>query len=329
MVNLFDLVTRHQIYVEGVKAGEFQKFREVSEQIARDLSAMLNDLEYDNLSQLTKKELNELIRDLRDKQLEAYNFYTDGLAERLQEFVAANVEINRQIAEYVTEEEKSIPLVSTLWSDAKNSPLPATGDMMLVFVANFAQRSAKTVSNAIRQGYANQWTVAEARREIVGSAKKKRRGSKIGKSNNGARAMTATVIHHVDSISEAGVFSLFFNRYIWNSIIDSVTTEICLGRNKKVYVYGEGPLPPAHVNCRSKATPYHKDTVGANELTYYTWMKSQPQDFQDDVLLGSRAKQLRGGELQAKDFEKFVDAKPISIDEYKKKIGLIFSDGGQ
>ncbi len=48
------------------------------------------------------------------------------------------------------------------------------------------------------------------------------------------------------------------DRYVWQSVIDSHTTDICIGLNGNVYEVGKGPLPPATYNCRSSIVPLAK-----------------------------------------------------------------------
>ncbi|WP_292414147.1 hypothetical protein [Methylophaga sp.] len=124
---------------------------------------------------------------------------------------------------------------------------------------------------------------------------------------------------------QAGIASIFYRRYVWVSVIDGGTTDICLGRDGKTYEYGKGPLPPAHIRCRSKTIPKPADVDDAPQ-SYYSWLKSQPSTVQDDILGRDRAAGLRNGNLISKDFPKFVDAKPLSVDEFSKKRGVILTD---
>ena len=48
------------------------------------------------------------------------------------------------------------------------------------------------------------------------------------------------------------------DRYLWESVIDSHTTDICRSLNGNTYDVGAGPLPPAMYNCRSSIVPLAK-----------------------------------------------------------------------
>lgn len=44
--------------------------------------------------------------------------------------------------------------------------------------------------------------------------------------------------------------------YIWISVLDGRTTLYCRNQNGRIYIYGIGPIPPAHAHCRSTIMPY-------------------------------------------------------------------------
>jgi len=58
--------------------------------------------------------------------------------------------------------------------------------------------------------------------------------------------------------------------YIWISVLDGRTTIYCRNQNGRIYVYGFGPLPPAHPHCRSTIMPFvvgqTSRRVAANEI---------------------------------------------------------------
>src|SRR5690606_22639421 len=134
--------------------------------------------------------------------------------------------------------------------------------------------------------------------------------------------------------------------YRWVSILDSVTSQICRSLDGQVFAFGKGPLPPAHANCRSsiiaelfgrwlkrgptgrfvkrderKATGAKgRENVDGN-VTYYEWLKSQPEAFQDDALGPTRATLFRKGGLSAEAFAKLNlgrNFEPLTLDEMRR-----------
>jgi SPP1 gp7 family putative phage head morphogenesis protein len=92
----------------------------------------------------------------------------------------------------------------------------------------------------------------------------------------------------------------------WVSVLDSRTTAVCRSRDGKRWPVGEGPRPPAHVNCRSTVIPALIGTQPAGRETYGQWLKRQSAATQDDILGPARGKLFRSGKITV---DRFVDMK--------------------
>jgi SPP1 gp7 family putative phage head morphogenesis protein len=134
--------------------------------------------------------------------------------------------------------------------------------------------------------------------------------------------------------------------YRWVSILDSLTSQICRSLDGQVFQFGKGPLPPAHPNCRStiiaeilgrwlKRGPTgrfvkrdERTATGASgqervdgTVTYYAWLKTQPEAFQNDALGVTRATLFRKGGLSAATFAKLNlgrNFEPLTLDEMRR-----------
>lgn len=134
--------------------------------------------------------------------------------------------------------------------------------------------------------------------------------------------------------------------YRWVSILDSVTSQICRSLDGQVFAFGKGPLPPIHPNCRStimaeipgrwlkRAPTGHftrrdeRQATGAKGVervdggtSYYEWLKTQPEAFQDDALGVTRATLFRKGGMSAATFAKLNlgrNFQPLTLDEMRK-----------
>ena len=104
--------------------------------------------------------------------------------------------------------------------------------------------------------------------------------------------------------------------YRWISIIDNLTSPICRGRSNKIFTVGEGPLPPAHYNCRSSIAPYRSgDEVPES---YGTWLRKQPREVIDDILGKTKAKMYLAGELPLDKFT-VANGRELTIKEIKAR----------
>lgn len=348
---LFDVITRQQIYVEGVKLSEANQFREVIRELSDEFTGLLSRLNYSSLDGMTKAELNRFIVVLRKSQARIYNKYTQQLLDQLYAFMRTDKRVSLRIygalvsdSDDVTEDEANdllqqskdestlLPLFGwaslatnadgddRLWSQISNNPIPANGLLLAAFILGFSKSAQGAVENLIRQGYANQWTIRETINAIVGP-----RGA-LDKIYSQNTAVTSTVIQHIAQSVGAAVSSAFASRYRWDSIIDNATTEICRGRNLKIYVFGRGPLPPAHIRCRSRITPIFgngpTDGDGSDE-TFYTWSRRQPESFVRDAFTKEAADLLTSGKARAKDFTEYRAEKPVTVEQYADKVSDI------
>lgn len=365
---LHDVITRHQIFLEGVKLYQTQQFNAVVSELAKELRILLSGVRYSTLDELSKSELLSLIASLRTIQNRIYSKYAADLENSLQAFMRTDLGMAKAIyarmsaeitfdesdeetpepppviesidpeAEILEEEidKDALPLIplallvgtaaslAKLWTLIVGQPLPANGAKPLDFLKASILSSKVSVENAIRMGYANRSKVSDVLAQIVGTEAARNKDGVLNRIFVQSSAVTSTIIQHVSAQVQAGIASTYFSRYQWISVIDGQTTLVCKSRNGKVYRYGEGPLPPAHINCRSSVAPF----VGNDDVppeTFYSWLVKQPAAVQNEILGKSKAQALRSGKLRAKDLPKFDDAKPISNDEFASKIDSILT----
>ena len=365
---LYDIATRHQVYIEGVKVQMAREFNFVLAELRLELNKLLRRVKYKTLDGLTKAELNRLVVSLRDSQSKVYNAYTQQILKQLKDFMTVNLEINRRVyssahAEmnmgdgemnmgdgettpnvptdaqaiaYIKQQNESsniIPLFGIasvtgnndrLWSAVTNAPIPANGLYLLPFVKTFATSAQAGVENIVRKAWANGWTLEETISAITGEDARQGTSSQLQRVGVQASAVVATAVQHVSAIVGAGVVSALFGWYMWHSVMDSRTTEICSSRNHKRYRYGAGPIPPAHIRCRSHIAPIvGNDDIAAE--TFYTWAVRQPANVQDDILGEANGESLRNGSLKEKDLSKYEATRPLTLEEFRRKIIEILS----
>lgn len=358
---LYDIAVRQQVYVEGVKVQFAREFNFVLAELRLELNRVLSRVKYKTLDGLTKAELNKLVLSLRESQTRIYSKYTQQLIKQLKDFMAADLEMNRrayslahaemnmedgetppkvptdaQAIAYIKQQNESsniIPLFGIasvignndrLWSAVTNAPIPANGLYLLPFVKTFATSAQAGVENTIRKAWANGWTLQETIAELTGEDAKQGTSSQLQRVGVQAGAVTATAIQHVAAVVGAGAISALFGWYVWRSVMDSKTSEICTSRNRKRYRFGQGPIPPAHIRCRSHISPIvGNDDIAAE--SFYTWAVRQPANVQDDILGEANGESLRNGSLKEKDLSKYEATKPLTLEEFRRKIIEVIS----
>lgn len=343
---LFDVSLRLQIFAEGVKAYQSREFDKVLNEVNIEFKKLLFRVDYKTLDSLTKQELRNLVKALRESQSRIFSLYLKRVLKQLEEFMQASLSLNRRAMvsdflyleegkeKYIPSDEEASNFIvaaekendftpiygigaivlgsSSLWARIQNEPMGANGVLQLPFIKSLIAASEINFANSITKGYANNWTPVEAVEE---SALIARRASAQG------GAVISTVMQNIASVVSASIGSALFGQYIWLSVIDNATTDICISRNLRIYTYGQGPLPPAHIRCRSHIAPYVKGDQ--TKETFYSWIGRQPNNIQNFALGNKNANALREGRLSSKDTR--LDVRPISIEEYRNSIGDILN----
>lgn len=106
-------------------------------------------------------------------------------------------------------------------------------------------------------------------------------------------------------------------KYIWISVLDSRTSAVCRARSNKVYIVGQGPVPPIHQNCRSSIRPYVEDEEFP--LSYSDWLKQQPKEVVEDILGKGKASLFLKNEIS---LDRFVTqtGRELTLNELKAKL---------
>jgi SPP1 gp7 family putative phage head morphogenesis protein len=323
---LFDLLFRHQVYLEGVKAGLANDFAAMLTELFQKFAKYIGQMRYTTMDEFTKLELNEFIRKFNNVQSEAYNSYTESLIQLLQAFLDSDVEVSQAMDEDIEGVKSPDQNNDRLWASVNSQPIPANGELIKPYIKRFSTAAQFAVIALIRMGYANGWTAAQLTEALAGARETLFRNGLFAKLTAQNRSLVNTVMQQVSSGVQASVFSGTYDRYQWVAILDNRTTVICRSRNGTIYEYGKGPLPPAHYNCRSKAVPLLNGTE-SHEIpeSYWEWLSQQPESFQNDVLGLDTATKLRNGELKSSDFKSISTNEPLTISDFTSKIKFILA----
>lgn len=351
-----EISARHSIFVQRFAGGLANDFDEFAEQLKREIQLRILQ---ENEGTLTGRKLNAMLKDLKEIQQSIYDSYVDSLTEQLELFAEdeGEFELNSIKSVIQSDVDLMLPDANQLWSAATTNPLvfpdSDTTVAMKQFLAGWTASEIKRMDGIIRTGFATGETTDSMARRVVG------KGNRVDKATRrNVKNMVRTAVNHVSS--QARTETIRQNRdivigYEWISVLDDRTSGICrslsgkefLTRNKdKEYQ----PKPPAHVGCRStivqilnnkyrvdksKGTQASKGADGGKqisaEMTYYDFLKTQPQWFQDDVLGKTRGQLFRNGGLTSEEFAKLsTDQKfrPITLAEMRQKAPEAFERAG-
>jgi SPP1 gp7 family putative phage head morphogenesis protein len=288
MASLLDITLRRQIYVEGLKFGRALNVHVAILKLNDELRSQLAQVDFKDLSDLTQVELRKLIRRLKDAAKRIFDPWLSTLLDWLRDYVNADHDMLYRLynsaghGDGVPDDRKD---KNALFAAYSRVPMAATGTLAVPFLTAIGLMAAVKIERAVMIAKMNRASKDDLIRALTGSPQLGRGGT-TDELDRAAKAATNTVLAHLAAQVSDDVSGKLFGHYQWVSILDNRTTPICIDRNGNVYVYGKGPMPPAHVNCRSTTVPLLDGAAIDVPATFKLWADLQPSEFVKDALDG-------------------------------------------
>ena len=348
MSELAEIATRFQVQLEGLKTSsqrDFNKVQNLMEEILRD------GLGTREISELSRRQLENLISRIKENQSLAMSSQVDDLVESLKDLAKYSYEFEAGalVAGSTVERVTQRLSIAELWKKVLEHPLSVDGSLLSSWTNKLTSVQVTSTENLIRRGYIESWSNRELLQAYRGTrANQFKDGivSTIGRSNE---TVIRTAMQHVNSVARLKVWEDnddIVKAYRWVSTLDIRTSSKCRHLDGEEFKIGEGPLPPIHPNCRSTTVAvldpaFEEFRAGLTrasasgpvpqKLTYYEWLKRQSKDFQDSVLGDSRATLFRDGGMSVEDFTRLQlnrYFKPLTLAEMRKLKPLAFQRAG-
>lgn len=297
MPSLLDAFTRQQVFLESYKLSQFQDFVRLMPQVKASVRAIFAALAKDAMGQLTRRELMFLQQRLHRAILPIFSPYTQRFLYELQSLAWIEALLAEQLmADGVSldqqeQSRRSPPLFGWsalrskggLWDAIVSEPSPADGVTTGASVSAIAQTISTAIVQRATQGYSNAETVRQTVEAIVGTDETFGRDGLLNRLVRQIGGQLSTIVQNVASLAQNAMASAFATKYQWISVLDDRTTEICRSRNGRTYTYDNGPLPPAHYNCRSRTVPYFDTPLSDIPSTFLAWLLAQPAAVQEAI----------------------------------------------
>lgn len=337
-----DVLSRHQVYLERLKTGYVRDYEQAIADAETAIREVLNAIEDQRLSDLSRKRLRQLLSDLRDAQAPIYAKQQKKLTDDLEELSKVEGLFEHQLLVTIAEAAaiKAVikkPTPKVTWEDLQYKPIQATGELLEPFLTDLSARQISRVNREIMISMSQGRTISQTVQAIRGTKARNYRDGVISRNANDARTIVRTATQHVSQQSRESTWeanSDLIDSYQWVSTLDGKTSQQCKSLDQTIYPIGKGPVPPIHIGCRSTTVPYFKPSVwdeGATRsaefgpvdqsTTYYEWLGNQPVSFQDDALGPVRGKLFRDGGLNAVEFARLQldrNFQPLTLDQMKR-----------
>lgn len=349
---LTDATIRHAVYLERYKAAEVREFAAFLRQADELLTAQLAGV--DSLTEYSRTRLERLVSATRSELSGIFGAYQGELTDRLADLAEYESEFEARALSNIGWE-SVVPAQETVRAAVLSRPLQVTGadggKLLTAFLRDFTDGEVARLSNAIRQGAYQGLTVPQLRQRIRGTRARNYKDGLLATTARNADAIARTGIQHVSNVARQQTWrdnSDVVTGYRWLSTLDSKTSTICRSLDGRVFKFDQGPVPPAHVRCRSttlaeldgryswldqggtraaRSNATGKTVDVPAEQSYYDWLKRQPRQFQDSVLGESRGRLLRDGGLSARRFAELQldkNFQPLTLAEMRQIEPLAF-----
>ncbi|WUU86629.1 head morphogenesis [Acinetobacter phage vB_AbaSi_W9] len=313
MTKIHDALTRLSMYVDQLKASKANEFRHVTEDIKKMLTKELSNVKYETLDGLSRADLNRMIERLRRGMNRVFNQHAKELLAWLKQFMIVTRKLVLQVMFYETvkritnddeeleenlkenywsdkseplEDDKTTFLPLLMWASIAKRPMQVNGSLIATTISSVAASTVANIVKITRNAWSNGDTIKDTLDAYVAAFDKAR-------GQNGAT--TATAMQQIYLQSKAVVMSAYYKEYVWVSILDKATSDICRSRNGKRYRFGSGILPPAHYRCRSHIEPY--TGTPPDDRDFDSWLSSQPKSVRDSaneaLTLGKFAERIK------------------------------------
>lgn len=352
---LHDVAVQYQVYLERVKANALTMYDKSLAELDRALRQAIGATGDGALSDLSTTQLEQLIARVLKKTNENANGFLAKLGKDLKainnyaaefEYGSLTTGLVKRVASRIKQ-----TTAATAWRAATQNPIQATGELLEVFTEGWKKGLLSKVEGVLRNGYAQGKTTGQIVRTLRGTrAQQYRDGILTGQSRRQTQAMVRTAIQHVSAQGREAVWNEnadIIDGYIWVSVLDNRTTQICRSLDGRFFKLGKGPTPPIHINCRSvvvahitgvnvfafttRASKGPKPGQVPATMTFYEWLKTQPDWFQDDAIGPIRAKLLRDGGLSAEQFARLnldKNFQPLTLEQMREKAPAAFRRAG-
>lgn len=408
---LVEFTTRHQVYLERLKAGEIKKTDKVFVSLAAELTKLLLKLRIADFSEISAAQQAKLVMDIRDIHKAAYNKQLRDVSNLLRDLAGSEREFELEALNEVTVDElvaeDTEDAEAALWAKVQEQPMSATGKLLAAYLGAWMGLEVERAADLARKAMAEGWSPSGLLMAFRGKANVGFTDGLWFSTKRNTATTIRTAIQHVSSTARwwtmsntvlrpagtprarrpgndnpdpdalevdpdgvvrriprkaraaaerAGITvgsNMAVRGYRWISILDGKTSQLCRSLSGRVFRFGQGPIPPAHPNCRSSIvaellgrwlkrdakgrfakddrTQPTADGIVPVRVTYYEWLKTQDADFQDDVLGVTRGALFRKGGLSAEAFARLNldrNFEPMTLDEMRERAPLVFKRAG-
>ena len=310
------------IYVDAAR-DILSQFSEVSSK-TEDKMAWLNaqaEQIRDTLRTANNKAYDQVISDLTKVLKQQTRFHTKQLKNDVKGAGVSvkTVQVSKDYVVALAEGEAEIDVKTKAGTIKRTLPriLPDEEKPLKQIWENLLNNNYDNLTKGVRSGLLLGKTTEEIVKDLLQGSRIPKK-SPLKKSERALRATVKSAVIGVSTEAQLNVIAAntdITEKYEFLATLDSRTTLQCMANDGKVFRYDDtsAPRPPLHWNCRSSLISYLGDFYKENGIdppegtrasvngqvdgdeTYETWLRKQPESFQNEALGKNRADLFRKG----------------------------------
>lgn len=299
---LYDEAVRRRIALERYSTAQAREALRLLKELEAEILAKIAKFEAAGRSLLTIRQQRELLASVKDVSADIYDRLQTSLRKGMTKLAGAEY---KAAQEAIADAADSVGLTATTQNLTGTAALeiaaarPMQGALLKDWLDDLEPSHRSRIERALRISFAEGESLSSAARRLREAGLRNGRGLealiRTSNAHIAAQVTQATIEANADIVE--GVE--------WVAVLDSRTTDICRGRDGKIFPIDSGPRPPAHIGCRSTVRTILKGQEPAPRETYNQWLKRQPAAVQDDILGPARGKLFRSGKIT---LDRFSDA---------------------
>lgn len=242
---LIDASTRHQIMLQRLSGGSFNKLKPILEKLQKDIKARLSE----NPTDFQMHRLTALSADIQALFDEANAEFGKQLNLELNDFTEYETDFQYRMLGNAVTTELTLPAIEQVVAavTTAKAELISGNKVQRLTISEMVETlgsKPKTIENRIRAGIIEGKSVDQMVRDIMRIAD--------GVNKRDARTIVRTAFNLAGSEARRAVTNQnldVISGEKWVSTLDGRTSFVCQGLDGKTFEVGEGRYPPAHMNC--------------------------------------------------------------------------------
>jgi len=356
--SLIEIASRHQSHIERLKSSEVKLFDDFLVTMSNDLRDRWSNID---ITSLTRTRLEALIKQTSEEMAGTFSEYKNIWKESIAEAAIYEAGFETRALDQVVEGVSwDLPSDNQIRAAVFSKPLgeiggASGGSLLETFFTDMSANQVKRIEGAIRLGYAEGRPLADIVRSIRGTKAAGYSDGLWAATKRDVEAVTRTALQSAASTARESVWkanSSVIKSVRWVSTLDDRVSLQCAALDGQEFPVDSGPRPVAHVNCRCSTVAvlnaeYAEISQGRTrserdpetgkvgkvdaKLSYFEWLKTQPESVQDSIIGPNRGALLRDGGLTSQRFQELQLGKnfePLTLAEMRKLDPVAFTRAG-